>query len=107
MLREELLDAPGMHAEEHQIRLGQVLPGVLADLIHNSLLQGVAKGGLAHIHPHPLKIFKLFQPHSDGAADQAQADDRDLSAHKRSPRFQSASVGTIALYHGLGRKSTL
>ena len=53
MLREELLDAPGMHAEEHQIRLGQGLPGVLADLIHNSLLQGVAKGGLAHIHPPP------------------------------------------------------
>ena len=25
MLREELLDAPGMHAEEHQIRLGQGL----------------------------------------------------------------------------------
>ena len=70
MLREELLDAPGMHAEEHQIRLGQGLPGVLADLIHNSLLQGVAKGGLAYVHPHPLKIFKLFQPHSDGAADQ-------------------------------------
>ena len=53
------------------------LPGVLADLIHNSLLQGVAKGGLAYVHPHPLKIFKLFQPHSDGAADQAQANDAD------------------------------
>ena len=62
----------GVEAEDDQIPLRQSLLGVLLCPVHNVVLQGVAQGGLAYVHPHPDKILKPRQRPGNGAANQPQ-----------------------------------
>ena len=71
----------GVEAEKHQVSLGQRPHAVLLRPVHHPLLQGVAQGGLAHVHPHDIKILKSSQGSGHRPANQAQAHDDNIFFH--------------------------
>ena len=81
VLGHKVHNALGVQAQEHQVPLRQGFDRVWLHPVHNVLLQGIAQGGLAHVHADQIKIFKSVEGLGHRAADQAQPHDDDMSAH--------------------------